>query len=81
MVRTQVQLEPRQMEALRDLAKERGCSVAELVRRSIDRYLAEVSGIDEEARLRAIAAVGRFRSGVPDLGSAHDLHLADAFDE
>ncbi|GAB4251550.1 ribbon-helix-helix domain-containing protein [Deferrisoma sp.] len=80
MVRTHVQLDPRQLDALRRVAQERGCSVSELIRRSVDRYLTELTTTDEERVRRALAAVGRFRSGVPDLGSAHDKYLDDAFD-
>jgi len=33
----------------------------------------------EERRRRAIAAAGRFRSGLTDLAAKHDLYLADAY--
>jgi Arc/MetJ-type ribon-helix-helix transcriptional regulator len=33
----------------------------------------------EERRRRAIAAAGRFRSGVADLSTAHDSYLEDGF--
>ena len=33
----------------------------------------------EEQRQRAIAAAGRFRSGIKDLSSHHDKHLGDAY--
>lgn len=35
----------------------------------------------EERRRRAIAAAGRFRSGIPDLSSKHDEYLENAFAE
>jgi len=34
---------------------------------------------DAERRRRAIAAVGRFRSGAPDLSKDHDAYLEDAY--
>ncbi len=33
----------------------------------------------EEQRQRAIAAAGRFRSGIKDLSSQHDKHLEDSY--
>ena len=35
----------------------------------------------EERRRRAIAAAGRFCSGIPDLSSKHDKHLEDIYAE
>jgi Asp-tRNA(Asn)/Glu-tRNA(Gln) amidotransferase B subunit len=32
-----------------------------------------------EKRHRAIAAAGRFRSGIPDLSTKHDKHLDDSY--
>lgn len=48
------------------------------------RYGAPVSALPEftdmaELRRRAIAAAGRFRSGVADLSTAHDRYLEDGF--
>lgn len=83
MVRTQIQLEEDQSSRLRRVAAEHQVSVAELIRRSVDRYLEVLDGgvSDEERRQRARAASGRFRSGLGDLGSRHDQYLAEAFRE
>lgn len=72
MVRTQIQLEPEQLERLKRRAAELGVSVAELVRRGVEHVLA-----DEERSVRwarAFEAVGVARSGVPDLGLRHDQY-------
>lgn len=54
--------------------------MADLVRDGVDALLeSRVSGGREQAKARAIAAVGRFRSGVRDLATKHDDHLADAW--
>jgi hypothetical protein len=80
MARTQIQIEARQAEALKALAHEQGCSMAALIRTSIDRFLAEQVAVSpRERRERAIAAAGRFRSGLTDLGREHDRHLDEAF--
>jgi|YNPMSStandDraft_1061717.scaffolds.fasta_scaffold121104_2 hypothetical protein len=63
MVRTQVQLSADQVARLKARALEEGVSLAELVRRAVERYLAEEEGggYEERAR-RALEAVGRFAS-------------------
>jgi hypothetical protein len=68
----QVYLRPEQLEALRFLAQRRHVSIAELVRRGVDRLLAEVPL--EEDPLWDI--VGQFDSGLGDLAERHDEYLA-----
>ena len=54
--------------------------MAELVRDGVDALLeSRASGGREHAKARALAAVGRFHSGVRDLATKHDDHLADAW--
>lgn len=81
MIRTQIQLEERQADVLKRLAAEEEVSVAELIRRSINSYLAAIppKASREERKERAIRAAGRFRSGVSDLGERHDRYLEEAF--
>jgi hypothetical protein len=80
MVRTQVQLSADQVARLKARALEEGVSLAEPVRRAVERYLAEEEGggYEERAR-RALEAVGRFASGAGDVGEAHDRYLEEAF--
>jgi hypothetical protein len=81
MVRTQIQLTERQTQRLKALAKERGVSMAELIRESVDKLLESPAVIDrEERKRRAIAVAGRFRSGLTDLGVNHDEYLAEAYE-
>ena len=52
------------------------------VKEEVGEYKKEVSLdiIDpEEQRQRAIAAAGRFRSGIKDLSSQHDKHLGESY--
>ena len=82
MVRTQIQLTERQTQRLKALAKERGVSMAELIRESVDKLLNSPEAIDlEERKRRAIAAAGKFHSGLPDLATNHDHYLAEAYGE
>jgi hypothetical protein len=82
MVRTQIQLTDGQARRLRREAREQGVSLAEMVRRCVDRSL-NAQKVDR-ARLyaRAAALVGRFgdRKGARDLARAHDRYLDKAFE-
>jgi hypothetical protein len=80
MVRTQIQLTDAQAQALKALGVAEGKSMAELIRDGVDTVLRARGTVDRAAvKARSLAAVGRFKSSVRDLGSRHDDHLADAF--
>ena len=80
MIRTQIQLSEKQAKALKDLAARRNVSVAELIRQAVDEHLRAAGSIDpDERKRRALAAAGRFHSGLTDLSTAHDRYLAEAF--
>ena len=79
MVRTQLQLTEAQVRALKHRAAEEGVSVAELVRRAVDKSLQEVMSDPDELRKRALSAAGRFRSGEDDALLRHDDYLAEAY--
>jgi len=80
MVRTQILLTEQQAQELRKRAAAERRSMADLVRDSVDAMLgAGAESGRDHAKARALAAVGRFRSGVPDLGTRHDDHLAEAW--
>ncbi|MGH9367031.1 MAG: CopG family transcriptional regulator [Thermoanaerobaculia bacterium] len=80
MVRTQIQLTEAQAKALKEAAARQGRSMAELVRDGVEAFLrAEAGPGREELKRRAIAALGRFRSGKSDISSEHDRYLAEAF--
>ena len=81
MIRTQIQLIERQTQRLKALAKERGVSMAELIRQSVDALLESPETTDrEERKRRALSIVGMFRSDVPDLSTHHDQYLAEAYE-
>jgi hypothetical protein len=81
MIRTQIQLTEQQTQRLKALAKERGVSMAELIRQSIDTLLESPGTTDrEERKRRALSIVGMFRSDVPDLSTNHDEYLAEAYE-
>ena len=79
MVRTQIQLTEEQANALKKLAVSRHLSVAELIRQAVTSFIRSSTVVDvEERQKRAIAAAGRFHSGIADLSTGHDKHLAEA---
>jgi hypothetical protein len=77
VVRTQVQLTEEQASALKRLAAERGVSMATLVREGVDRVVGEDTW--EAKRRRALAVVGKYRSGHTDIARHHDKYLAEDF--
>ena len=80
LVRTQIQLTRIQSAGLKNLASAKGLSVADLVRQAVNTLLRSGVLIDiSERRRRAIAAAGRFRSGVSDLSVNHDRYLAEDY--
>lgn len=82
MIRTQIQLTEAQARKLRVAARREGVSLAEAIRRLVDRGLAEQS--EERAGLyaRAAESVGRYRDrkGARDVGKEHDAYLDEAFE-
>jgi hypothetical protein len=80
MIRTQVQLTEKQVEALRQISSATGQSIADLVRQSVDRLLAVHSLVSRRERIeRAMRVADRFRSGKTDVSTRHDDYLAEAF--
>jgi Ribbon-helix-helix protein, copG family len=78
MVRTQIQLTEEQAKGLKRLAAAKKVSMAELIRQGVDAILRSDTGLDvDERRRRAIATVGRFRSGRRDISGKHDKYLAE----
>lgn len=77
MIRTQISLTQEQAERLRTISKERGVSMAALIREAVD---AVVSRDDPAARRRrALAYGGAFSSGLSDVSENHDRYLEEAF--
>ena len=82
MVRTQIQLTDRQARRLRALARERGLSLAEVIRRYVEKGLSEETSDRGALYDRAAQTIGRFRDhrGASDVSSKHDHYLDEAFE-
>ena len=77
--RTQISLDAAQAARLRRLSRERGTSMAALIRDAVDRSYPADAGDSMDARWeRALASVGGFHSGLSDVGEEHDRYLEEA---
>jgi hypothetical protein len=81
MIRVQVQLDPRQHRRVKQQARRLGVSVAEVVRRCLDRHLDDEGQAPAERIRRALAVLGGHAEpgGAARTGRDHDAALADAF--
>jgi hypothetical protein len=70
----QIYLQPDQERILRAFAKREHISLAELIRRSIDRYVMEVLPPDKDPSL---GLIGLGHSGRSDLSARHDELVAE----
>lgn len=82
MVRTQIQLTEQQARRLRAHARERGLSLAEVIRRCVDKGLSEEAPDRAALYDRAARVLGRFRDrrGARDVSSKHDQYLDEVFE-
>lgn len=80
MVRTQIQLTPKQARALHEMALERKVSMASLVRQAVDLFLLSAPPSLEERQQRALTVIGAFDSGRSDVAEEHDRYLAEAYE-
>jgi metal-responsive CopG/Arc/MetJ family transcriptional regulator len=79
MVRIQIQLTEEQARALKDVAAREGVSMAELIRRAVDRIIGESD--DRQQRRRARALQGKYRDGATDVATNHDSYLDEIYGE
>ena len=81
MVRTQIQLTEAQARAVKRAAMEEGTSVAEVIRRAVERMAGARPKMSAQERVqRAIEIAGKFRSGKKDVSRKHDGYLAEAYE-
>ncbi len=82
MIRTQIQLTEKQRRRLRALAHEKNMSLAEVIRRCIERSLERPESDRAALYERASHLVGAFpeRKGAADLSARHDRYAAEAFE-
>lgn len=81
MIRIQAQLTEAQSAALKELARERGTSVAGLLREGADKVLAEGGASEAGRRQRALRAIGRFQGTGEPVAAVHDRFLDEIYDD
>jgi len=81
MIRTQIQLTEEQMRNLRRAARAQGVSVAEMVRRLVERGIADELKDRHTLYESASRLVGGFRdrSEAADVSERHDAYLDEAY--
>ncbi|MBN1631954.1 MAG: ribbon-helix-helix protein, CopG family [Thermoleophilia bacterium] len=80
MIRTQIQLTEEQSRGVREAARRSGVSTAEVIRRSVDRFLEqEAAPSVASTRMSALEIVGRFSCGLSDIADRHDDYLEEAY--
>jgi hypothetical protein len=81
MVRTQIQLTEEQARRLRAWAAENGVSLAEAIRRSVDRMLSDTTADLEARYARAATVIGSLEDpeGATDISTHHDRYLDKSF--
>jgi hypothetical protein len=81
MIRTQIQLTEAQSAGLREAARRSGVSTAEVIRRSVDRFLEQEVAAPSPSvgRLSALEVVGRWSCGLTDIADRHDDYLDEAY--
>jgi hypothetical protein len=81
MVRTQIQLTEAPAKAVKKVAMEEGTSVAEVIRRAVERMAEARPKISAQERVRrAIEIAGKFRSGKKNISRKHDEYLTEAYE-
>ena len=77
MVRTQIQLTEEQARRVRRIAQQEGVSMAEVIRRCVDRGLEESRPSRAELWEKVLAVAGRFEdsTGAEDVSERHDDYL------
>lgn len=81
MIRVQIQFTEQELAALRAEAAQRHISVSAVVREAVDERMGRPwrsATSLEERKARAIAACGRFHSGIGDVSARHDEYFADS---
>ncbi|MEW6223005.1 MAG: CopG family transcriptional regulator [Chloroflexota bacterium] len=81
MERTQISLEPDQADRLRRLARERGVSMAHLIREAVDQAYGSVLAppTRDERWERAVSAIGSGHGDGANVSEEHDRYLDETY--
>lgn len=79
MIRTQIQLTDKQAARLKDLAHSSNESMAAIIRKALDQFLLKQEPDRRALYRQALATVGKYKAGVPDVSIDHDRYLEEEF--
>jgi len=77
MIRTQIQLEPAELERIKREAAREACSVSHFIRESVLERLSRAERSAKAAEVRELS--GKYRSGKGDLSTHHDDYLDEGW--
>jgi hypothetical protein len=78
MIRFQVQLTDRQAASIKEIAYERGTSVAAVVRDAVDRLIEEPASREAIWEV-ALSVVGKYRGDGENVAVEHDRYLEESY--
>ena len=79
MIRTQIQLTDKQAARLKDLAHASNESMAAIIRKALDQFLLKQEPDRRILYRQALATVGKYKAGAPDISIEHDRYLEEEF--
>ena len=79
MIRTQIQLTDEQASRLKEMAHESNESIAALIRKALDQFLLKQQPNRRALYRQAMAAVGKYTTGVHDVSIDHDRYIEKEF--
>ena len=81
MIRTQIQLTEEQYRAIRELSRNRGESIAAIIREALNQFLLIRKPGRKALYRHAASVVGKYRAGTSDISIEHDRYLKETFEE
>jgi hypothetical protein len=79
MIRTQIQLTEAQAAQLKELAHASNESIAAIIRKALDQFLATRQPDRRTRQRQALTVVGKYRTGAPDVSVEHDRYLEEEY--
>ena len=79
MIRTQIQLSEEQAARLKELAHAGNESVAAIIRKALDQFLANQKPDRRTLYRQALAVLGKYQAGLHDVSLEHDRYLEEEF--
>ena len=79
MARIQIQITEKQLERLKEYAAQKGVSLTEIIRRSLDLFFKIENEKEEKDKLymKARETAGKYDSQITDLAKNHDRYLQE----